>query len=517
MTEDIDEQLAARDYFRLLALSESPQGRLRAPREQWSDAERTAADMIELLGLIDATQYRYDDAAVNARLALVTPEEASRYDAALRAIGEQHQRRLLGILQEKLLTPAMAVPADHRAFVIAFLRHANEPLIKMLRFAISMEQLQRGLCRHLETAAASLPSLPPHEAPHTSMVEPRAPSISLWRNPDRGRRHLFLLRENDAAALLDTWMASHPAAHRYDQGMSQPITSYTEAVQLEPKNTTHWRTLVGSLLGELQPDGAAPDFLHSRWLPGSDVPMAQLLERLAANFRWTLMRWTSFRESVLAWVSDDEECADRFAALLHQQGEAALITAYRHIDTLEHCSLGLQFAEYDADGNTDGCGEVGLVAAGGDEAAPWLVLAMHWEQGYWWRAASARLPVHAWHWTSDLNREIAIIVYRGTDADAWRELWSRLGADDNVAILAADGRIPIEVLRERLVRTKYTISIDNLRYLAGEQGWAYGHIWGGGSDEHYALFFARDPAVTARVAAFARERWPESWRWHGCW
>jgi len=46
---------------------------------------------------------------------------------------------------------------------------------------------------------------------------------------------------------------------------------------------------------------------------------------------------------------------------------------------------------------------------------------------------------------------------------------------------------------------------------------AYARVWGGGADEHSALFFARDPAVTARVAAFARERWPEYWRRHGCW
>jgi len=127
------------------------------------------------------------------------------------------------------------------------------------------------------------------------------------------------------------------------------------------------------------------------------------------------------------------------------------------------------------------------------------------------------LPSLTWHWTRSLGQNLAIVVYRGTDPGAWRMLWSHIDRDDNIATIAVGGELPLDVLRERLVHIKDFISVDNLHYLAGEEGWAYAHAWGGGSDEHVALFFASDPAVTARVAAFARERWPESWRWHGCW
>jgi hypothetical protein len=515
---ETETETARRQYFRLLALSEAPQGKLRAPREQWNDAERIAADVLELLGLLGATLSRYDDAAVCARLALVTPGQVLRYDAALQAIGELQQRRILGTLQRRLLAPAMEAGPAHRAFVVAVLRHANKRLIVRLKYEISIDQLQQGLCRYLEIAAnASLPELPPPEAPHTSLVAPRAPEASLRVDPGRGPQHLFLLRDAPATTrLLDAWIASRPATRRFDEHLSRPVASYTEALRMQPTDRSR-RTSAENVLGELRPGGVVPDSLYSRRLSGSDPSMTALADRMTANFHWALVRWAWFKEEIFAWISDDAECADRFAALLEREEAAALITAYRHVDLREYFALGLAFGEYDASRNSDGCGEVGLVAADGDDVAPWLVLAVRHEQGYWWCIASARLPVHAWHWTSDLGRDVALIVYRGSDLDAWRELWSRLGADDNVAVLAVDGRIPIEVLRERLVRTKDTVCIDNLRYLAGDGGWAYGHIWGGGSDEHYALFFARDPAVTARVAAFARERWPESWRWHNCW
>jgi len=519
MTTAIDEQTTARDYFRLLALSESPQGRLRAPREQWSNAERTAADIIELLSLIGSTLPRYDDAAIAARLALVTPEQVLRYDTALQAIGDLQQRRILGMLQRRLLAPAMTVDPAHRVFVITFLRHANKRLIVRLKYEISTDQLQRNLCRHLEVAEPeSLPELPPHETPHISPVAPAAPATSLWMGSGRGRQHLFLLHDEPATTrLLDAWIASRPATRCFDEHLSPSAVSYTEALFPQPMDTSYWKTLANGIVGELRSGGTVPDSLRSHWLCSGDLSMTPLMGQLTTNFHWMLARWASFNNYVFAWISDDDECADRFAALLSQEDETALITAYRHIDVREHFALGLEFGEYDASGNADACGEVGLVAAENEGVAPWLVLAVHWERGYWWRTASARLPVHAWHWTADLNRDVAIIVYRGTDRDAWRELWDRLGGDDNVAVLAADGRIPVEALRVRLVRTKFTVSIDNLRHLAGEHGWAYGHVWGGGSDEHYAMFFARDPAVTARVAAFACERWPERWRWHGCW
>lgn len=521
MKSAIDEaseaEAARRSYFRLLAFSEAPQGRLRRPSSTWNTEERVAARVLDLLRLIHVTIWTHGPAAA-PYLATLTSDQLAGYRTALQAIGATKQMRLLGLLHRHLIEPFANVDPSQRQSLISERLDDRDPHFWRAWYEIDSDELQQRLCDYLDAAPDQpLPPLPPHEAPHASRVAPEAPSTSLWVDVGRGQRHLFLLRESAAVALLDEWIANHPMSRRYDKDMSQPITSYTEAVRLQPRNTPQWGNLVGSLIGKLRSEGTTPEFLYPLWLPGSDLPMAQLTDWLAANFHWTLMRWTSPKESVLAWISDDEACADRFSALLRRHDQTALITAYRRIDALESCSLGLEFAEYDAARNTDGCGEAALIAAGDSGIAPWLVLAMRHEQGHWWRIASAQLPAHALHWTSDLDRDVALIVYRGAHLDAWRELWSRLGSDNNVAVLAVDGHIPIEALRERLVRTKDTVSIDNLRYLAGEHGWAYGHVWGGGSDEHYAMFFARDPAITARVAAFARERWPESWCRHGCW
>ncbi|WP_386069874.1 hypothetical protein ACFJIW_05850 [Tahibacter sp. UC22_41] len=517
MSSTIDEiaeaEAAQRRYFRLLAFSETPQSRLRLPREKWQDFDNFAAALLDLLRLVSTVQYSHHGTAA-AQIAALTPVQLHSYDEALQAIGETRQRRLLGLLYRRLVAPIAAAPPTQRHTFIAARLKDDDPILRRIWYAVDEAELELRLCNYLDAAAGNpLAELPPHEAPCTSRSMPQAPRSSLQVGVDSGPRHLFLLRDSvKAKGLLDTWIRNHPATKRYGKGYVQPVASYAEALRIQPQHAPFWGPLVGNVLGELLPDGAAPDYLHEHWLAGADPPTARLLDDMTRNFRWSVLRWNApMGEHVLAWISEDAGLAEGFAKLLFEHGDAVLFTAYRGFDTLDDCTLGLTFGE------DDSFGEAAMVAAAADGETPWLIASVRESHGHWWRAASAQLSCTAWHWTSDLSRNLALLIYRGDNLAAWRKLWSRIGENDNVAAIAVGGRLPLDQLRQRIVRIKDSISIDNLRYVAGSETWAYAHVWGGGADEHSALFFSRDPAVTARVAAFARERWPERWRWHGCW
>ncbi|UXI68111.1 hypothetical protein [Tahibacter amnicola] len=48
-------------------------------------------------------------------------------------------------------------------------------------------------------------------------------------------------------------------------------------------------------------------------------------------------------------------------------------------------------------------------------------------------------------------------------------------------------------------------------------GWVYGQEYGGGPDEHVALFASSDPAVVERVHRYAEYRARQDPNWHLLW
>ncbi len=520
MNSAIDEaaetETARRQYFRLLALSEAPQGRLRRPRSTWNAEERIAACVLDLLRLIHLAIGAHGPAAAPF-LATLTPEQTADYHIALQAIGATKQMRLLGLLHRRLIEPFANIDPSQRHSLIAAYLDDRDPIFWKIWDKIDSDELQRQLCDYLDAAPGRpLPPLPPHEAPHTSRVTPPLTPPSSTRQLDRGsgRHHFFLLRNNAATEdALDAWILRQPQTRRFREGHSEIVADTPGSRQLD-FDTTERGPLFGVLRDRRQSGDGAPGRPngHRTRTSDRDSPEQELLDALGRNFCWVLIRWETLPgEQTFAWISDDDDLAGQFDALLYEHHDTALIGSHRGFDRLDDCARGLLFGEDDA------FGEIALAAAEGEREAPWLVAAIRESAGHWWRAVSARLPSLTWHWTRNSDGDVAIVIYRGADPDAWRSLWSRIDKDDNIASMAVGGELPLDVLRERLVHSKDFISVDSLHYLAGEESWVYAHGWGGGSDEHYALFYARNPAVTARVAAFARKRWPECWRRHSCW
>ncbi|HWU51626.1 MAG TPA: hypothetical protein VN153_02315 [Tahibacter sp.] len=131
MKSAIDEaseaEAARRSYFRLLAFSEAPQGRLRRPGSTWNTEERVAARVLDLLRLIHVTIGTHRPAAAPF-LAALTPEQIAGYHTALLAIGATKQTRLLGLLYRRLVEPFANVDPSQRQSLIAERLDDRDPL-----------------------------------------------------------------------------------------------------------------------------------------------------------------------------------------------------------------------------------------------------------------------------------------------------------------------------------------------------------------------------------------------------
>ncbi|MBL8297596.1 MAG: hypothetical protein JNN30_04525 [Rhodanobacteraceae bacterium] len=497
-------------YFRLLLFGEAPSSPLREPGHDLSAAAQVVAAMTELFALIEMTQFYWDDQIRAARLAEISPQQVCRFDAALVAIGAIEQRRLLAIIQRELIEPVAALELAARSSAIAARLAVKGSALTGAQYGVDIEILQLKLSRYLDAVKSPAPELPPAEMPRLLPIEPEAPRSTWSTQASTGSRHVFLLRDEPAtASLLDTWLQNCAVARYVDVRGSTLVARYDEAAQLT--QVAMWGPLACGIVGEPRDATSAPYRVPRYWLFGRERPQAEELDHIAASFRWSLFPWGSVaRQHLLAFVTDDGSLATDFSQRM-RRASVSPISAFSGVDALAGIAGGVSFGEDDA------FGEAALAAAERDGCAPWLVLAAYDHSGHWWRTTTARLQPELCHWTYLLGRNVMFLAYRGIDTTAWRTLWSRLSYDNNVAVAAVSGHVPTAALRERLVHIKNSASIDSLRYLAADKGWAYAHSWGGGSDEHYALFFSHDPAVTTRVANFAQQQWPQLWPYHGYW
>jgi hypothetical protein len=497
-------------YFRLLFYSELPTSPLRRPRAEWTDTEHVAAAMVELFALIDTVQFSYDYRMVAAHLAAVEPQHVARFDAALVAIGGARQRRLLALIQRELVESVAALDLTQRIDTIAARIERGEPSLLRAKYGIDPATLQRALFNFLTLKQALPDELPPHESPVVIFGGAQIPKTSVRKDARTGNRNIFLLGVNESTpATIDSWLQSCTNVRHYDAKGCTSVASYADIVAAG--RVRKWEPLACSIVGEALMGAPDIDYLKDYWLFGRAQPPSEALDRIAGGFRWAIFQWCPIDKSlVLAFVTDDDAVADHFENSLSVSG-AAPVSTIRRTRELASAASGVAFLEDDA------FGDAALVAARHDECPPWLVIAAHDCPAHWWRKTTARLSPELWFWTSEYGLPLLMLAYRGIDTAEWRELWSHLSHDDNVAVAAASGHLPADTLRDCMAQIKTTASIDGLRLLAGKNGWSYAHIWGGGSSEHYAMFYAADAATTARVADFAGRQWPNRARYHWYW
>ncbi|HSX60745.1 MAG TPA: hypothetical protein VLF18_11150 [Tahibacter sp.] len=465
--------------------------------------------MIELIALVDATQFRSDAAAAD-RLAPITDAQVSRFDDALVAIGAVRQRRMLALARREIVIRFASLPADERHAAIAAHHLAGGRRLWAIESRVDVDDLQRCLCAYLESTGRIPTTLPPPEAPVAIAQSLDGPRSTWAGDGGIGSRHLFVLRDEPSITpLVRAWIASSPATSHADARDITPVVGHFATDR--PARTQYAPTFAQAIVGELRPGASAAFVAEPYWMFGRGRPPADDLARVVSSFRWALFQWNApVYDRLLAFVCDDEALAIRFEKHL-EDFDVAPISTFRRVDALRGVAGGLTVSEDDA------FGEIAFVAAEHDDRAPWLVLCAYGTPGHWWRAITMRLQPQFLHFSSIGGHPLLMLAFRNVDPVTWRELWSRLGHDDNVAIAAVSGRVTAGDLRERLVRVKNEVSIDNLRYLAGDRGWAYAHLRGGGADEHWVLFFATDAAVTARVADFAHRQWPAQARYLAYW
>lgn len=487
----------------LIRLTEAPDARLRvlAP-EQLNPAERHVLATLELIAVLDDAYFEDDELTVAERLAGLSSAQIEQFDAALTALELPRDHRNLRIAWRALLQGLDDQPPDFRILLIAE-RHERHcrVLVRLLFTADGIGvRLQQRLAGYLDTHRAEVPDWP---RPGNKPVQVRdvAPaSARVFHREGEGGKYLFIFRQADAESLLDAWLSEHATEH-HTGGLRKSVNRIAEVGK-----ANHWGDQLpeGTLLGRLKPGRTArpPNWQH---LCG--LQLDEALAALAQDFSWVIFCWPgNYQETPLAWLSTDAALADAWDSnLLRHRRSLPLISRYRQFDTLFSLAGGLQFGEY------DNYGAAALVAAESEAWQPWLIASIG--AGHGWRRWTRRLQACAVIPSS--GNDNALLAYRANDHAAYLALWRDLHRGECVAQATVSGRDDPQRVLHSFMAARCSSSFLDANYLSERHGWIYQHVYGGGSDEHQALFHAQDAAVTQRVAAFAatQRNWYLAGRW----
>jgi hypothetical protein len=324
----------------------------------------------------------------------------------------------------------------------------------------------------------------------------------------------------DAAKLeheLEMWVskavATVPWVGLVYEGKISQITSVYQLLQTA-KDWPHWPTLPWIIVGAKSAPSAlrtySRPFLENR--PSTEYePQVQAL---IDDFDWALFTYfTTYQHAILTWVSRSS-IADAGSPAIHGPGV-----------TLDHYTEGAQCLQTLRNATFYDYGIEGWLAytraIESREGAPYLLCRIdpdhpeyYWIHDYesdsiietiWFAEHIAQLElVEEFDFESDVFEYIGrapLKLYRAINEEAYCAIWAEASRGWSIAEATFSADCDIAKLKATLGASPYWF--DSLRDTDDVASWVYRQIYGGGADEHHAIFRARDARITHEICMLA--------------
>lgn len=498
------DQESGKAYAYLVWCTEHPESEWRrVPRAHLSDAARNVRLVMDLLGNLDRHGWAAEYPETVALIHAYSPDELTEIGDAIASVGGTRALWYLKLLVLHLrgrrddtpMQPAAALakleqrPGLQRVLWRS-MEICDELVIPLSRY-LEQHQLDRGLTfqdiGHLSSRAPSSPQ-PPH---HRSPSDPK----------------FVILRWDHEVSLdlIDAWLGQIGGAVHFGVKASRPVSSVRQAGAHEPRHRWYFGLPDKEAIGILRAGHGHPQLSLGALCAHPDEYIASLL----SAFEWALVpMMTIEREGRFAFVSDNPQLQHRFLRFVASSRFRPFLIGF-HDDPhlLGSSAEGAQFGE------ADQFGQVALLAAEADGELPLVGAHFCMHNGFRWFRLTEQCECLAIRGPGDPLGARVGAVYRPPNREVFLELWSRIGRDDNIAFLSVPGGSDPQRVADHLVCNQPSeIEIASHRF-----GWAYGHVWGGGADEHFAVFHAKDAAITNRVYDYAASRVSEGWWLSGRW
>lgn len=206
------------------------------------------------------------------------------------------------------------------------------------------------------------------------------------------------------------------------------------------------------------------------------------LDELARQVEWALVDTGSMLPT---FVTTRVSLFEWFLQQLLGTG-GTLLSAHRQIDSLNHTGLGVLFCESEC------IGHPAWIAAQFEQCMPWMQISVDSNDNFWWFENSAE-------WDSYLRIGDSYFCKPRSEA-ALLAAFSRTSHDDCVCFGALSGKVSVARLKSVPMGLW---GMKKNRAIAAFAPWVYNHQWGGGSSEHFSIFYGAQAALSEQVAQWA--------------
>lgn len=462
---------------------------------------RETADLMRVLMHLDDVGYYSKISAKIAYLYALSSSERERLSAALEALGATRMlnklRQFAGLIQFPAEGARLSV-AD--ATILAESRGWEWRLLSEVfaeGYDLPKLVMQRLLASEL---AEHLPRRPAPDNP--------ADTFEVSANPPTfppGTRVVLFYAPDYKDGAVNAWLLHQRTAMAIGSERSFPAGSWQDcATALEAEAPGTWffdRYLLAGALGS-----APADFI--RFSEGHSNP-SLLFDCLNRELKWAIARVPSPEfPAQLGFFCQDPKAIAEFLAAIEAQKSASILA----VSSTDFGSGGRAFDTHFVE--TNDYGRAALIAGEGDVDLPLIGLEFGDYSGFWWLQHLEHSDILDIQADFSPGSPHTRMIVRPRNIPTFLGWWSKIGLDANVAGFALPGQSDPQGAMWWFRHGDYQ---NGLRAISDAFGWAYAHIWGGGSDEHVALFCACDPARVERVRAFAESKRRGGWCFEGKW
>jgi len=238
------------------------------------------------------------------------------------------------------------------------------------------------------------------------------------------------------------------------------------------------------------------------------------------KFTWVLFTYfTTYHTDYITFATKDKKNFDLYLTLLGDI-PAKNINIYPHLDTTAKKLKYLTF--------NDDCQEGEYVlelSKNMENKKPYLICCIEENQNYYrYDTQEAEFEDFIWYeeytallkevkrfskqyksWTIDDNNQMIdtlekeeYIIYEITDEYAYLALWEMASTDYSIAQYTISANTNLEEVEKVIL--KYGYESFDFMALNPAIPWTYSQVYGGGSDEHHAIFYAQDAKYTDNLS-----------------
>lgn len=277
-------------------------------------------------------------------------------------------------------------------------------------------------------------------------------------------------------------------------------------IKSQSENWPFWNSRPWIVAGQLESDDVVTKY-EGPFINDCKGELLNIqVNTLLQVFDWAIFSYfTTYQSSIYSVVTKNESLV---VALTKKHNKKGFLEKYSaESDILSELKYST-FYDYDKEGEL-----AYQIAMERGEEPPYLLCSVNLDDPDLYRYWDEEREKHQdFIWYEEYTKQLALVdvfqvqdeykqrleytIYRVTDVEAYSLIWAMASDECSITDATFSADTDLQVLRNHITNKKY---LDLMYFPKFIGTWAYNQVYGGGSDEHHAIFYSKDSAVTQMI------------------